>query len=132
MAWATGSLVGRSVMGQIKCYRRHPDAALSGVMALSPEERATSASTGVAALTQAHQPPCGPPPRSKDRRDLLRWLAVVIDNDDRALGFVASMRYRLIKFGGLTVRQDEYEKRPFDLHERRFKLFHLQGQSRDG
>jgi hypothetical protein len=45
--------------------------------------------------------------RSSDMQDVCTWLLRVMDKDDRAVVFIASILQSFLKYGGLTERQAE-------------------------
>lgn len=52
-------------------------------------------------------------PQSTLWMDLLRWALVVMDHDDRDLGFMASLLSYCLDHQGLTEKQAKYARRIF-------------------
>ncbi len=73
---------------------------------------------------------CPRPPTTRQWRDILRWLVAVMDDDDKALGFVASMLNHAIERDGLTPKQVIHAERLWMAYEARYRLGELESQTR--
>lgn len=46
-----------------------------------------------------------PPSSDADAGDVMKWMVSVMDRDDKALSFIASVLSNFLKFGGLSEKQ---------------------------